>query len=125
MRRIALLSAPFAVALALASPATAQEATGNWLRPSTGSVLNFYSCGANLCAKVASVKDPAKKDTVGKVILTGAVKDGANSWKGSLLNLDDGKTYTGIITLSGGGLNLKGCALGGLVCKDETLTKAR
>ena len=47
-------------------------------------------------------------------------KVGANEWKGSLLNPEDGKTYSGVITLvSANGLNLKGCALG-VFCQGET-----
>ena len=106
-----------------ASAAQAADPYGTWTRNSTGSKISFYECGGNLCAKIASVKDQTKKDTVGKVIMTGATKSGDNTWKGDLFNTEDGKTYSGTVTLQGGGLNLKGCALAGLVCKDETLTK--
>ena len=47
-----------------------------------------------------------------------------NAWKGNLLNPDDGKTYSGVITLVGAdGLNLKGCALG-IICEGETWRRA-
>ena len=108
----------------VATAAQAADPYGTWTRPSTGSQINFYNCGGNLCAKVAGVKDQSKKDTVGKVIMTGAKKTGDNKWEGDLLNLDDGKTYSGVVTLeSASALNLKGCALGGLICKGETFTK--
>ena len=113
-----------AAVLGLASAAQAAEPFGTWTRPSTGAQISFYDCGGKLCAKVVGVKDQTKKDMVGKVIMTGAAKSGDNAWKGDLLNLEDGKTYSGVVTLvSAGALNLKGCALGGLICKDETLTK--
>ena len=108
----------------LASAAHAADPYGTWTRPSTGTQVSFYACGANLCAKVVGVKDKTKQDTVGKTIMTGATKSGANVWKGDLLNLEDGKTYSGVVTLEGpSALNLKGCALGGLICKGETWTK--
>ena len=109
---------------ALSITAQAAEPFGTWIRPSTGAQLSFYDCGGKLCAKVVGVKDQSKKDMVGKVIMTGAAKSGDNAWKGDLLNLEDGQTYSGTITLlSASALNLKGCVLGGLICKDETLTK--
>ena len=116
--------ATFAIATLIAGPAMA-EPYGKWVRASTGATIEFYQCSGKLCAKIAGVKDETKKANVGKVIMEGAAKDGANSWKGTLLNLEDGKTYDGVVTESAAGLNLKGCALAGLVCKDETLTRVK
>ncbi len=117
-----LLAAAFAAGTA--TVASAADPTGTWTRPSTGAKISFYDCGGKLCAKVVGVKDQTKKDMVGKVIMTGATKSGENAWKGDLINLEDGNTYSGTVTLvSAGALNLKGCALAGLVCKDENLTK--
>ena len=40
-------------------------------------------------------------------------------------NAEDGKTYSGNLTFTGGNtLKLQGCALGGLICKGQTWTKA-
>lgn len=110
--------------LAFSVSARAAEPYGTWIRPSTGAQISFYECNGKLCAKVVGVKDQSKKDMVGKVIMTGAAKSGDNAWKGDLLNLEDGNTYSGTVTLiSASALNLKGCALAGLICKDETLKK--
>ena len=113
-------------ALMLAGAATAAYAadpTGTWVRPSTGTVVKFYNCGDNLCAKIVGVKDKSKQGTVGTVIMSGASKTGDNTWKGDLLNTDDGQTYSGVVTLAGGGLSLKGCVLGGIICKGETWSR--
>ena len=104
----------------LVSAATAADPYGTYVRPSNGSQVNFYNCGGNLCGKV--VKSD-KKENVGKVILTGAAKSGENAWKGDLLNLDDGKTYSGTLTLlNAKEMKLEGCVLG-LLCKGETWKK--
>jgi uncharacterized protein (DUF2147 family) len=117
-------AAAAALTLVAATSAYAAEPFGTWTRPSTGTQVSFYDCGGKLCGKVVGVKDQTKKDTVGKVIMSGAAKSGDNTWKGDLLNLEDGKTYSGVVTLEGAkALNLKGCALGGLVCKGETWTR--
>jgi uncharacterized protein (DUF2147 family) len=122
------LAATTALALAALTviPALAADATGIWLRPSTGAQVEFYACGGNLCGKVVAQKDPAKKDTIGKVIMSGAKKTGENTWKGSLLNLDNGQTYSGVVTLENAkALKLEGCVLGGVICTGETWTRVK
>jgi uncharacterized protein (DUF2147 family) len=106
-----------------ASAAYAADPTGTWVRPSTGTVVKFYNCGSNLCAKIVGVKDKSKQGTVGTVIMSGASKSGEGTWKGDLLNTEDGQTYSGVVTYTGGGLTLKGCVLGGIVCKGETWSR--
>jgi uncharacterized protein (DUF2147 family) len=119
------LSASLAIAAVTLVGSTAVFAQsspfGTWTRPSTGTQVNFYDCGGKLCAKITAVKDASRKGDVGKVIMSGAEKSGGNTWKGSLLNTEDGQTYNGVVTLEGPkALNLKGCVLGGIVCKGET-----
>lgn len=115
-------------ALALASFAGTAQATepyGTWLRPSTGTQVNFYACGGKLCAKVAAVKDEARKKEVGTVIMKGAAKSGEDTWKGDLLDVESGKIYSGVVTMeSASALNLKGC-VAMVLCRGETWTKVK
>lgn len=118
----ALKYAAAAAALALASTAALAQSTpfGTWTRPSNGTKVDFYDCGGKLCAKVVSSKTPGAN---GKVIMSGATKTGANTWSGDLLNVEDGKTYSGKVTLEGPkALNLQGCAAV-VFCKGETWTR--
>ena len=113
MLRISSLTLTTLAAVLIISPALAAEPFGKWMRPSTGAVVDFYNCGGKLCGKIVAVKDASRAKEVGTVIVKGAIETGDNEWKGSLLDTDNGKTYTGVITLVGAdGLNLKGCALG-------------
>jgi uncharacterized protein (DUF2147 family) len=108
----------------LAGVASAAEPYGVWVRPSTGTQVNFYDCGGKLCGKIVAVKDQARKSEVGTVIMPGATKSGDNKWEGDLLEADTGKTYSGVVTLQGpSALNLKGCIL--MICKGETWTKVK
>jgi uncharacterized protein (DUF2147 family) len=112
----------FAAVLIL-SPASAAEPFGKWLRPSNGAQVDFYDCGGKLCGKVIS--KGSSRARIGTIIVSGAVKSGDNQWKGNLLNPDDGKTYSGVITLvDADGLNLKGCALG-IFCEGETWRRVK
>ena len=107
----------------LAGAATAADPFGTYMRPSTGGQVQFYDCAGKLCGKVVKVADPAKQDQLGKVILSGAAKSGDNAWKGNLLNLEDGKTYSGTVTvLDAKSIKLEGCTLA-VLCKSETWTK--
>jgi uncharacterized protein (DUF2147 family) len=45
---------------------------------------------------------------------------GPNAWTGNAFNPEDGKTYSGKMTLSGNSLTTSGCALGGVLCKTVT-----
>ena len=51
--------------------------------------------------------------------------NGENAWAGTAFDPDDGKTYTGKMTLSGNHLVTSGCVLGGLICKSFNWTRAR
>jgi uncharacterized protein (DUF2147 family) len=124
--RVSIVSAALAV---LAAPANAVASSdpadprGIWLRPEGGEQFSFYDCGAQLCAKLISVKKPEDQKSIGTVILRGASKVSPNEWKGKLFNAADGKTYDGSITIkSANELRLKGC-LWGILCSGETWTR--
>lgn len=94
---------------------------GNWYRPKTGATIKVFTCKGGLGMRVIKSKSPKK---VGKLIMCGAKPNGKNKWKGSIKNLDDGKTYAGYVTLnSPNKLTLQGCALGGLICKSDAWTR--
>ncbi len=120
MRRLLRAVIAATVLASATAPALAASPNGTWVCPSTGTKVASYDCAGKLCDKIVGVKDPAKKGTIGKVIMAGANKVGLNTWQDGLLNTDNGNTYAGYVTLSGGGLKLEGCALGGLVCQGET-----
>lgn len=125
-RRIELMRLPSVLILAggfailFAASARADDPYGTWMRPSTGTQVNFYNCGGKLCGKIVAVKDQSRKGEIGTVIMNGAARTSDNEWRGDLLNTEDGKTYSGVVTMEGpDALNLKGCALG-FICKGET-----
>ncbi len=125
-RSITIASSLAALSLLLI-PMTAQAAEpyGTWVRPSTGSQVSFYACGGKLCARVAAVKDEARKKEIGTVIMKGASKSGDNVWKGDLLDVESGKIYSGVVTLeSANALNLKGC-VAMVLCRGETWQRVK
>jgi uncharacterized protein (DUF2147 family) len=127
MPRGRLFGIVFAVALAtaFAGGTRADDPFGTWMRPSTGTQVNFYNCGGKLCGKIVAVKDQSRKAEIGTMIMNGAARTSDNEWRGDVLNTEDGKTYSGVVTLEGpSALNLKGCALG-FICKGETWQRVK
>jgi uncharacterized protein (DUF2147 family) len=120
------------------SEAAAAEPYGVWRHPDNGSLVRMYECGSGLCAKIIEVKDSGRKDVnnpdpekrsrpvEGVVIMNGAQKTGQDTWEGQLYNTQNGKTYTGVITVQGPKtLELEGCVLGGLLCQGVTWSRVR
>lgn len=102
----------------LMTPAMAQEATGTWLRETGESRVRFAKCGEALCGTVVWLKDPANSPSkIGQRVFYDMKPNGANAWSGSAFNPEDGKTYSGKMTLSGNSLTTSGCVLGGMICK--------
>ena len=115
-----------AILLASASPALAGELNGEWTRADGVARVRFANCGGAVCGAISWLKDP-KNDPgkVGQQVFFDMKPSGDNIWKGSAFNPDDGKTYSGKLTLSGDRLVTAGCVLGGLICKSMDWTRAR
>jgi len=112
-------------AAALSLPVAANAADpiyGIWVRDGhPNDKLEFYDCSGKLCAKGTL---PMPDGSPAPIILRSAAKSGQNVWKGDLFNPEDGKTYSGKMTLSGTTLTTAGCVFGGLICKSTNWAKA-
>lgn len=113
------------IAVGAAAGAQAGDATGTWLRADGTSKVRFSPCGGALCGTIAWLKNPAdSKGKVGQRVFFDMKPNGDNAWSGSAFNPEDGKTYTGKMTLSGNSLTTKGCVLGGIICKSVSWSRA-
>ena len=97
--------------------AVAQEVIGTWERDTGASRVRFSKCGEALCGAISWLKDTNGPAKVGQRIFFDMKPDGANKWSGSAFNPEDGKTYSGTMTLSGDSLTTAGCVMGGLICR--------
>jgi uncharacterized protein (DUF2147 family) len=138
-----LLAAAALLMLAGSQSALAADPTGVWLTQPGTSRIRVADCGGALCGTIMWLKEPNDPDTgkpktdknnsdaarrsrplMGVQIMLGMKPAGDGKWTGQVYNAEDGKTYSGNLTFSGGNsLQLQGCALGGLVCKSQTWTK--
>ena len=117
--------------------AEAGDPTGVWMRSSGSSKIRIDKCGSALCGTVVWERnprkdvnnpDPARRDdqVTGRRVLLGMKPAGDDKWKGEVYNAEDGKTYTGYVTMvAADELKLQGCVLGGLICKSDTWSRSK
>ena len=106
-----------------AAPALA-DPSGTWLRENGESRIRVAKCGAALCGTVSWLKDPANsKSKVGQRVIFDMVPNGENTWQGQAFNPEDGKNYTGKMTLSGATLTTAGCVAGGWICRSVSWSR--
>ncbi|OYU49444.1 MAG: hypothetical protein CFE31_08140 [Rhizobiales bacterium PAR1] len=107
-----------AVALSFgAFTAQAADPSGVYLRDTGASKVRIAKCGEAYCGSLVWLKDPNGPAKVGQRIFYDMKPAGEDKWEGKAFNPEDGKTYSGKMTLSGSTLTTAGCALGGLICK--------
>ena len=143
MSRIFAAAAFGILCLAAVTPASAGDPRGNWMTENGRAKVAIVNCGGGLCGNIVALKEPNDPATgqpktdknnpdaakrirpmVGVQIVIDMKPDTADKWKGQVYNAEDGKTYSGSITLvDTKTLTLQGCALGGLICKSQTWTR--
>jgi len=120
MARATLLAAGAAILLAaVAMPhgAHAGDASGVWLRENGNSKVRIGKCGDALCGSIVWLRDGEGPAKIGQRVFYDMKPAGTDQWQGAAFNPEDGKTYTGKMTLSGDTLTTKGCVFGGLICR--------
>jgi uncharacterized protein (DUF2147 family) len=118
----------------LGGPALAADPTGNWLVADKTAIIRVAPCGAAYCGTIAWTAepgldehnpDPSKRNhpIVGTQILLDMKPGRADRWEGKIYNPDNGKTYSGHITVvAPNQLKVEGCLL--FFCSGETWTRA-
>ena len=109
---------------ASAMPALAQDVTGTWLRDTGASRVRFAKCGEAMCGSIVWLKDTTGPAKIGQRIFFDMKPNGAGKWSGSAFNPEDGKTYSGTMTLAGDNLTTSGCVLGGMICRSVKWSRA-
>ena len=138
-----LAAALLLTGLLAASAASAADPRGSWLTEGGKSKIRIADCGGALCGTIEWLREPndetgkpktdknnadagmRTRPVMGVPIVLSMKPSGADKWAGEVYNVEDGKTYSGSITMeSATALKLQGCVLGGLICKGQTWTRA-
>jgi uncharacterized protein (DUF2147 family) len=122
----------------------AADPNGTWVTEEGKATVRIAACGPALCGAIVSLKEANDPDTgrpktdknnaepslrgrpmVGVTIVLGMKPSGsANKWSGQVYNAEDGKTYTGNLTLQDANtIKLEGCVMG-FICKAATWKRA-
>jgi uncharacterized protein (DUF2147 family) len=113
-----------AIGLSFGGSAMAQDVAGIWLRDTGASRVRFAKCGDAMCGTLAWLKDTNGPAKVGQRIFYDMKPSGDGKWAGSAFNPEDGKTYSGTMTLSGDALTTSGCVMNGLICRSVKWVRA-
>jgi uncharacterized protein (DUF2147 family) len=126
--------------LALPGVARAGDPAGLWLTEDGDAKIKIAHCGGAICGTIAWLKDPTEagkpkldknnadaskrsRPIMGAAIVLGMKPDGADKWTGQVYNAEDGKTYSGSLTLvSANSVKLQGC-VAAIFCKTKTWTR--
>jgi uncharacterized protein (DUF2147 family) len=131
------------LALTLAAPAHAADPFGTWFTEDKDGKIRIVNCGGALCGTLVWVAEPIDPEThqpktdknnsdaskqsrplIGIPIVLGMAPAGPDKWEGKLYNSKDGGIYSGSFTMTGPNTaQLKGCVMGGLVCKGQNWTR--
>jgi uncharacterized protein (DUF2147 family) len=122
---IALAGLTLAAPLAANAPA---PIAGRWSNPKDSVVVEVAPCGAAMCGTVVSATAKAKADArkggtsslVGTRLMSNFKPIGGGKYRGKVLLPKRGMHATGTIRLAGRNtLVVEGCALGGIICKEQ------
>lgn len=129
---------PFAaLALALAAPAAASASNpieGRWTNPKRNVIIDVDRCGAALCGTVVWANSEAREDAreggtrnlVGTQILTGLKPLGNGAFRGRVFLPKRGIHASATVAPAGSnGLSVKGCAVAGVLCKEQRWSRVR
>jgi uncharacterized protein (DUF2147 family) len=142
-RTTATVASVIAIALFLLGPARAADPVGTWLTGDKKGKVRIVNCGGAICGTLVWLQEPNDPEThqpktdknnvdaskqgrplIGVPIVLNMKPNGGDSWQGQVYNAEDGNTYSGSFTMSGANAaQLKGCVMGGLICKSQTWTR--
>jgi uncharacterized protein (DUF2147 family) len=117
----------------ISAPLAAPSLEGDWRNPNGSVVIAIAPCGEALCGRVKWASDKAQADArkggtdplVGAELLSAIEPRGAGRWKARLFVPDINKTSRADLHLLGTDrLKVTGCAVGRLICKSQTWTRA-
>ena len=119
--------------LSLASAANAVPIEGRWQNPKDSVIIDVVPCGGGtFCGRVSWASPKARADArkggtqrlVGTRLLTGLRPDGGGGWRGRAYLPKRNMHANALIRTAGGGtMVVKGCLVGGMICKEQRWTR--
>jgi uncharacterized protein (DUF2147 family) len=143
MRILRIATLAIVSTVVLVAPALAANPVGTWLTGDKKGKVKIVNCGDAICGTLVWLQEPNDPEThqpktdkhnadaskqgrplLGIPIVLSMKPSGAEVWEGQVYNAEDGGTYSGSFTMTGANsAALKGCVMGGLICKSQTWTR--
>jgi uncharacterized protein (DUF2147 family) len=143
MRSLRIATLAIVSTVMLVAPALAANPVGTWLTGDKKGKVKIVNCGEAICGSLVWLQEPNDPEThqpktdkhnadtskqgrplLGIPIVLSMKPSSAEVWQGQVYNAEDGSTYSGSFTMTGANsAQLKGCVMGGLICKSQTWTR--
>jgi len=135
------LALPLWLAL-IPGSANATDPTGTWVMNNGKVTVRLSRCAARLCARIVSLAEPLdkngrrkvdrlnpnanlrKRPLIGLTLSSNLAPAGKDTWKGSIYNPDDGRTYSASMNVTGTTMKVSGC-VAGILCKTQSFRRKR
>ena len=118
-----------ALALAAAPAAPPPSLAGTWHNPKQTVAVKTGQCGNRVCGWIVRASDKAKADAarggagqalIGTMLLRGYRASGRGRWSGQVFVPDMNRSFGSTIQMvDADTLNVKGCLIGGFICKSQ------
>lgn len=123
MRKV-LMSA--VATLAFAGSALADDLIGDWRTAAddngNSGLIRVEACGDMLCGTLVEAYDAngatMSTPNIGRQIIWDTTAEGDGEYRGMLYSPDRDRNYRSRLQLSGSGLSVSGCVLGGAICRE-------
>ncbi|MGC2778577.1 MAG: DUF2147 domain-containing protein, partial [Bradyrhizobium sp.] len=107
-------------------PAAARDPNspvGVWLTEEKEGKIRIEPCGTNLCGYAVDAKTNQNGEQI-LINMRPSDKTQEKKWSGRIFDPNSGSTYDSTIALKGAdGLQVQGCAFGGMFCGGQTWTR--
>lgn len=131
-KRVLLAASALLLSSAAHASPVGDQANGLWLNPDGTVAVRTRACGDMLCGWIVWASDEAQNDAresgiqrlVGTQLLEDYRPEGRNSWIGTVYVPDMGRRFASRIQQTAPQrLKIKGCVMGGLICRSQMWTR--
>jgi uncharacterized protein (DUF2147 family) len=124
-----------------AAEAQTQTPYGTWKANDGEAAVRVAPCGDGVCGTIVALSEPndpatgrpktdvnnpdpslRAKPIIGLTMMR-VRADGPNVWRGTVYNGQDGRIYAATLAVAGETLQVRGCVLGGIICRTQVWTK--
>ncbi|TAM98298.1 MAG: DUF2147 domain-containing protein [Rhizobiaceae bacterium] len=98
---------------------------GVWMRDDGNARVRIAPCGSKLCATNLWIKDTSKGEEVGDRLVMSLGRKSDTELDGTAYDPKRDKTYAITVIVGSNSLTMRGCILGGLLCKDVNWTPVK